>query len=86
MSVDKVEAALGALRFISLTASVPPEYDQALSVLTEALAERERDAARYRWLTKVVLSVDGHGISWTWGNGSLDAVIDAAMKDTDHAR
>ena len=70
-------------------------YDHALSVLTEALAERERDAARYRWLRdhrdeegfvdpEIHVAVDSHKFpnQWALVGEDLDAAIDLAMKET----
>lgn len=98
MTPDKVEAALGVLRDAAdcmravafIRTATAPKVEQALSVLTEALAESRRDAARYRWLRDSQQTAT-HS-SWLgvypadsrccYYGLSLDAKVDAAMKET----
>lgn len=110
MTPDKVEAALGVLRGgrrsphcdesrpagIVFVGEEVSAYDHALSVLTEALAESRRDAARYRWLRSIELGPvyierilfetisDDHSPPYRSLKHTfdLDTAIDAAMKET----
>lgn len=45
---------------------------------TSAAVTEAKDAALYRSLTRIVLAVQGHRIDWKFGEGSLDAAIEAA--------
>lgn len=96
MTPDKVEAALGVLRWYCDVQRERPNTGmtnrEALSVLTEALAESRRDAARYRWLrdkahhveieAPLVFMADDFGrVSGALYDESLDQRIDLAMKE-----
>lgn len=65
MTPDKVEAALTALRHVAIAIEHGSTHRddgvfirEALSVLTEALAERERDAARLSCYQRAVNKID----------------------------
>lgn len=97
MTPDKVEAALGVLAKQEQFAGWDKDkqaFREALSVLTEALAEMERDAARYRFIrdSKSGGRVDLCVCLVFWEQQPVqymirtedraDAAIDAAMKET----
>lgn len=87
MTPDKVEAALGVLfdRAEGRLGIVGPSNAEALSVLTEALAERGRDAARLDWLDSQ--SADGvhlevcHKGSWAEGDLVKTATVFIGRKE-----